>query len=75
MEKLHILQFEYQTHGMKVFVQVHNTFKHHYTGETMRYVQLDWMDRGSAVTTFETFNEAEFKRMYEARVKEPDDET
>lgn len=68
----HILQFEYfDAPGFKVFLKVHATFKHHYTGETMRYVQFDYLDRGdTAVTAFGIVNEAEFQAFYNARVDE-----
>ena len=71
---MHILQFEYMdAPGFRVFLKVHNTFKHHYTGETMRYVQFDYLYGDEAVTEFGVLNEADFKASYEARVK--DDET
>lgn len=76
MEKLHILQFEYQHADTNIFLRVHNKFKHHYTGETMRLVQQDWIGtRGEALTRFVVFNEADFELAYSLRIKEPDDET
>ena len=71
---MHILQFEYMdAPGFRVFLKVHNTFKHHYTGETMRYVQFDYLECDEAVSAFGVINEAEFQSFYEARIT--DDET
>lgn len=70
-----VLQFEYERYGFHIFLQVHKTFKHYYTEETMRYVQLDYMNHHGARTIFKVLNEAEFEALYNARIKEPDDET
>lgn len=73
MEKLHILQFECDDDiliGTRAFLRVHNKFKHHYTGETMRCVQIDYMDDGEANTFFTVMNEADFEAYYERRIKE-----
>lgn len=68
MIDMHILQFEYKDiNGHLVFLKVHNTFKHHYTGETMRCVQLDWIIDGWAQSFFGTINEATFMKYYERR--------
>ena len=76
MEKLHILQFEYAVPGAVIFLRVHNTFKHYYTGETMRYVQQDWVDNyGASKTRFVVMDETAFELAYDSRIKEPDDET
>ena len=65
---MHILQFEYQHADTKVFLKVHNTFKHHYTGETMRLVQQDWIGNGGeAMSRFMVFNESDFKFAYSLR--------
>ena len=66
-----ILQFEYDDHGHNVFLQVHKTFEHYYTEETMRCVQLDWMDsEHNAVTLFTVLNEKEFDECYGHRIYE-----
>lgn len=75
---MHILQFEYfdDYYGHNVFLKVHATFKHHYTDETMRYVQWDYMLDGEACSRFGVINKAEFMEFYKRRInKESDDET
>lgn len=69
---MHILQFEFfdEYYERHVFLKVHNTFKHHYTGETMRYVQCDYVVDGDAFSYFGVVNEAEFQACYEARVED-----
>lgn len=70
-----ILQFEFEEYGHPVFLQVHKTFKHYYTEETMRCVQLDYMDvQRKAVTVFAVLNETEFRECYDKRIKEDGNE-
>lgn len=65
-----ILQFEYAVPGTVVFLQVHHVFKHHCTGETMRFVQQDWVDKyGAANSRFIVMDETAFKFAYEARIE------
>lgn len=70
MNNIHILQFEYfdDFYEHNVFLKVHATFKHHYTGETMRYIQCDYVNDGEAETFFTVMNEADFEAYYERRI-------
>ena len=66
-----IIEFEYQMFDDRYFVHVHNTFAHHYTGEAMRYIQVDWVnEKGIAETEFNTVNAGEFQLMYDLRIGE-----
>lgn len=75
MNNIHILQFEFfdDYYGRNVFLKVHATFKHHYTGETMRYIQCDYVVDGDAFSYFGVVNEAEFMSCYNARVEDSED--
>lgn len=68
----HILQFEYMDiSGQPVFLKVHSTFEHYYTGETMRFVQWDFIrNDGSADSEFGVVNEDVFRAFYDARVED-----
>ena len=70
MSNIHILQFEFfdDFYGRNVFLKVHATFKHHYTGETMRYIQCDYVVDANAFSYFGVLNEAEFLDCYNHRV-------
>lgn len=71
MSNIHILQFKYvDSSGMKVFLKVHNTFRHHYTGEIMRWVQFDYFEEGYACSGFGVINQAEFEAFYNRRIEE-----
>lgn len=68
---MHILQFEYEDiSGLRAFLKVHNTFKHHYTGETMRCVQIDYIFDDEADSFFCIMNQAEFEAYYSRRIEE-----
>lgn len=48
------------TNGEKTFIEVVNTCKHHYTGETMRYCRFDEVYNGVPHSRYEFVNEAQW---------------
>ena len=70
MSELDILQFEFGTNGIAYgFVKVIDIFQHHFTGETMRHIRMDRIDReGRAYSEFHVYNEAEYKALVAKRI-------
>jgi hypothetical protein len=55
--------------GDKTFVEVVNTCKHHFTGETMRYCRFDEVCDDEAQSWYAFVNEAQWTNYLSWRVK------
>ena len=68
-----MIQFEFvDEDGVLKFVQVIEVFTHHYTGEMMRRVRIDYLGpmTGTARTDYTVFNEERFNSLLERRVND-----
>ena len=66
-----MVEFEIETNlGRRKFVRVLEVFIHHYTGEMIRRVRIDYISSssGEACSGYKTLNEREFNEMLERRV-------
>ena len=55
--------------GTKIYIEVVNTCKHHYTGETMRYCRFDVIDDGKSESWYEFVNETKWIDLLSRRVE------
>lgn len=72
MSDLDSIVFEFAIDGEEVsgFVKVLDIFEHHFTGETMRQIRVDYMDEdGKAATYTDILNEEEYKLLVAKRIK------
>ena len=62
--------FEFKTSNpdFQYYVEVVHTHKHHFTGETMRYVRMDHVSFGKSESFYEFLNEAEWDEILSKRV-------
>lgn len=66
-----MVQFEIQDEcGIRKFVQVLEVFTHHYTGEMIRRVRIDYLGyvTGKARTEYTLYTEEQFNALLERRV-------
>lgn len=55
------------------FITVLDTFKHHYTGDTMRYIRIETrgaVGAGGSLVVYETVDEERWNQLRKRRVKE-----
>lgn len=53
------------------FITVLDEFKHHYTGETVRYIRVEWAGfvTGASVVEYQTVNEIQFGILWNKCIK------
>ena len=70
MSELDMIQFEFEFPGLNgtYFAKVLDIFEHHFTGETMRHVRIEYVSQDGPSAEYDVMNEAEYKNLLSYRI-------